>query len=364
MPLDNRTKSGGHEPGSPAGAGEQGVQPDPLIAAVIIARNEERFIGRCIASVLASLAPFEGAEVVLVDSRSADRTLEVARRFPISVVQLRNSVALSAALGRVVGERLTRSQYILFVDGDTEIEGAWVREALLFLTMHEDVAGVCGKLREVYYKAGAAIGEHSDFFLTSPTPEAVEDPGGNAIYRRASLAAVGSFNPTLVSYEEAELTGRLRCAGFSIVRLPVMLGTHHTGLRGSLSELRRRYRDNLIKGYGQALRVSIGTPLLWTHVRRQKRYLQFQAMIVFGIATAIASIVLRDALWIGAWSALCALLILVFMLKSRSITKPFRLIADWSVWSIPLALGFLERPKNLGTFTLEDMVERVEKMGL
>ena len=94
----------------------------------------------------------------------------------------------------------------------------------------------------------------------------------------------------------SELTGRLRQSGFAVVRLPVVLGTHHTGLRGSLGELRRRYRDNLIRGYGQALRVSIGTPLLKLHVRRQKRYLQFQAVGVLGILTVRQGRFWRDEL--------------------------------------------------------------------
>ena len=69
-------------------------------------------------------------EVVLVDSCSTDDTSSAPPRFPIRLVELRPDAPLSPALGRLVGQQLTRSRYILFVDGDTEIAAAWVREAL------------------------------------------------------------------------------------------------------------------------------------------------------------------------------------------------------------------------------------------
>jgi glycosyltransferase involved in cell wall biosynthesis len=332
----------------------------PLVAAVVIGRNEEAYIGRCLASVVEAVSGFAGAEVVFVDSRSTDRTRDVARTHPVRVVEISDAVPLSPALGRVVGQRLTRSEFVLFVDGDTEIDGHWLRAALDHMQAHPEVGGVCGKLREVYYADGQVVGGHPDCFDAAPTPEEVEDPGGNAVYRRASLDAAGSFNPFLTSYEEAELTARLRHAGYAVVRLPVVLGTHHTGLRGSLQELGRRWRDNLIRGYGQALRISVGTPFLRTHVRRQKRYLQFLAVVAAGVVAVVTSALLGRWWLLAAWVGLGAALIVAFMARSRSLTKPFLLIADWSVWSIPLVLGFLETPRDPRSLSVEQAVKPPE----
>lgn len=332
----------------------------PLIAAVVIGRNEEPYIGRCLASVVRAMAPFPGAEIVFVDSRSTDRTRTIACTFPVRVVTLSTTFPLSPALGRVVGQRLTASQYVLFVDGDTEIDATWVQEGLAFMGTHADVGGVSGKLPEVYYEDGREVGGHPDCFATASTPEAVEDPGGNALYRRSSLEAAGSFNPFLTAYEESELTARLRIAGFRVVRLPIPLGTHHTAPRGTLRELRRRYKDNLIKGYGQALRVSLGSPVLRTHLRRQQRYLQFQGVVVAGLLLAALSAWRGDVRWFAGWCLLGAAFVVAFMVRSRSLTKPFKLIADWSVWSIPLAIGFFETPRDPKSLSVERAVEHVE----
>jgi glycosyltransferase involved in cell wall biosynthesis len=319
---------------------------EPLVAAVVISRNEERWIDSCLRSTLAAVAPFAGSEVVLVDSCSGDRTVERARRHPIRLIELRPDAPLSPALGRLVGQGATHSRYILFVDGDTEIDGSWVAAAVEYLEAHPRVAAVDGKLPEIYYEDGRAVGGSADVFGATDTPAAVEGLGGNAVYRRAALAGVGSFNPFIVSYEEAELAARLRKSGAEVVRLPIVMGTHHTGPRGSLKELGRRYRENLIKGYGQTLRIALGQGTFLTHARSMKRYLQFQAVVAFGLLAGVASALTGNMRLLVAPLLLGAVLVLLFMVRSRSVTKPFRLIADWAVWTPPMIRGFLERPRD------------------
>jgi GT2 family glycosyltransferase len=336
---------------------------EPLLAVVVIGRNEEAYLGGCLEAALAAVAPF-GADVVFVDSCSTDRSVEIARRHPVRIAELGASASLCPALGRLVGQQLTASRFVLFLDGDTEVDATWVRDGIAFLEAHPDVAGVSGRLREVYYADGRIVGEHADFFRVGSEPADVDELAGNAIYRRATLEAVGSFNPFLSSYEEMDLAERARQAGFRIVRLPITLGTHHTGQRGTVSELRRRYRDNLIRGYGQVLRRSLGTSMFWPHVRLMNgRHLQFQAAMLVGLLALIASVVTRDARWIGVWGALAALVTLGFMVKGRSLTKPFLLYLEWAVWSVPMLKGFLETPRDPRALVVADVIERVEDGG-
>jgi GT2 family glycosyltransferase len=319
---------------------------EPLVAAVVISRNEDRWIESTLRAVLAAVGPFPDSEVVLVDSCSADRTVARAHRFPIRVVELRPDAPLSPALGRLVGQHLTRSRYVLFVDGDTEIEATWVQAAVEYLEQNPRIAGVGGKLPEVYYDDGRVVGGTADFFATGELPEEVDELGGNAVYRRATLEQVGSFNPFIASYEESELTERLRHAGHPVVRLPVVLGTHHTGPRGSLRELSRRYRDNLIKGYGQTLRVAIHQGTFGAHARRMKRYLQFQACLAAGLLALGVGLLLRDWRAAAGWTAGAAGAVTLFVVRSRSLSKPLRMLADWTVWTGPMVRGFLERPRD------------------
>ena len=331
---------------------------EPLVAAVVISRNEEQWIQSCLRSVVAAVTPYAGSEVVLVDSCSSDRTVEIARREPIRLIELREDAPLSPALGRLVGQDATQSRYILFVDGDTEINGAWLTVAVDFLETHPHVAAVDGKLPELYYTGGRQVGRSGDVFGAGDIPAEVEGLGGNALYRRAALAGVGSFNPFIVSYEEAELAARLRKRGFVVMRLPIVMGTHRTGPRGSLQELSRRYRENLIKGYGQTLRVALGQGTFLTHARSMKRYLQFQAVVAFALAAGLGAIVTGNPRLLLAPLGVAGLLVLLFMARSRSLTKPFLLIADWAVWTPPMMRGFLERPRDPRALRLTEVIAR------
>ncbi|KAF5416608.1 MAG: Glycosyltransferase AglE [Candidatus Methanophagaceae archaeon] len=50
-----------------------------LISVVVISKNEEDFIGKCIESVLEATKDFDNYEILLVDSASADGTIEIAK---------------------------------------------------------------------------------------------------------------------------------------------------------------------------------------------------------------------------------------------------------------------------------------------
>ena len=189
------------------------TRTEPLVVAVVISRNEEPWIETTLQAALAAVEPFPDSEVVLVDSCSHDRTVARAQQFPVRLVELRPNAPLSPALGRLVGQDLTRSRYVLFVDGDTEIDAAWVATGLDYLERHPSVAAVDGKLPERYYEDGRQVGSSPDVFAAGDAPAEVEGLGGNALYRRSALEGVGSFNPFIVSYEEAELAARLRKSG-------------------------------------------------------------------------------------------------------------------------------------------------------
>lgn len=54
------------------------------VSIIIKALNEESRIGSAIESALAALAGSQG-EVIVADSGSSDRTVEIARRYPVLV---------------------------------------------------------------------------------------------------------------------------------------------------------------------------------------------------------------------------------------------------------------------------------------
>jgi glycosyltransferase involved in cell wall biosynthesis len=109
-----------------------------LISVVIITRNEEANLGRTLESVKPLLADGDG-EIVIVDSGSTDRTIDIATSFAARVfsepwkgyAQQKNS-----ALAKATGD------WVLSLDGDEELEPALASEILCILREESSAAGL------------------------------------------------------------------------------------------------------------------------------------------------------------------------------------------------------------------------------
>jgi cellulose synthase/poly-beta-1,6-N-acetylglucosamine synthase-like glycosyltransferase len=334
---------------------------DPTVGrldVVIISRNEEAHIRTCIESVLAAAAPIGACEIVLIDSGSSDRTVECASAYPIRMIELSGTPPYCPALGRHVGARVTAGRYVCFVDGDTTIAPGWLEAALRVLDERPEVAAVGGREDQVYYRDGSVAGERRDYFDSGDAVVEVKQLGGNGVYRRQALEAVGSFNPYLRSFEEAELGARLRQAGGILLRIPALMGHHHTPRPDALAEYWRRFRSHLLTGQGQVLRLSLRQGLFLEHARQLNRLVLFVAWLALGALVALASL-LTGAGWPGlVWIVVSGLLVAVFALRARSVTKPVRIILDWAVCAGPLVWGCLFLAVEDGGVDLAEAIRR------
>src|SRR5262245_4258818 len=105
----------------------------PELSVIVIGRNEAAHIDKCLRSLLASLAGKNDYEVIYVDSASDDETVEIARRHPIRILQLRRDWILTPAAGRFIGYQHAAGKYIQFVDADTVIFKRWIEESIAVL---------------------------------------------------------------------------------------------------------------------------------------------------------------------------------------------------------------------------------------
>lgn len=216
----------------------------PKLSIVVIARNEEKEIGRCLASAVHA-ASKRDAEVLFVDSDSTDRTVEVAAGYPVGIIRLKNNGVLSPAAGRWLGTQHTQGDFVFFVDGDMTIIDGWVEKALEVLS-DPAIGGVSGRLFWVY------PGEEPGYSRGDSLPLGVVGGlGGAAVYRRQALEKCGTFNPFVRGEEERELAYRLAQGGFSVVRVDVPMAFHFAK-KPSMEE--NAGRSVYFAGVGQMMR--------------------------------------------------------------------------------------------------------------
>jgi cellulose synthase/poly-beta-1,6-N-acetylglucosamine synthase-like glycosyltransferase len=320
------------------------------LSVVVIARNEAAHIGRALESALAALQGYDG-EVILVDSASTDATLGVAGRYPVRVISLRPGSFLSPAAGRHVGLLASSGDCVFFLDGDSELEAGFFSAALPIFAVEPGVAAVLGRRREV---TGLSEGR---------TQVACEDAyritqarwwrpgefiGGSGLYRAAALREVGGFNPWLCSCEEAELATRLFDAGHRLLFIPRPMISHLDHHRLSVGELRRRWRENLLLGRGQVLRLH---PFRRAHYRGLWRILGMLALWALLPPLAGAAAAAGKPLLL-AWPALLGALYAAFALHARDLTKPGFYFLAWTLSSLKLIQGFLRRPPEPADYPL------------
>lgn len=239
------------------------------ISVVVIGRNEGARLKRCIESV--RQADWQGLrwELVYVDSHSRDGSPETARRLGARVLSL-GEQAPCAAAGRNIGWRAARGEWVLFLDGDTQLDPAFVPRALAVLHGDPALVAVWGHRRE---------SNPAQSFYTRMldldwvfAPGRVDYFGGDALVRRQPLADVGGFDDTLVAGEEPELCRRLRAAGWQIEHIDAPMTRHDLAITTLRAWWTRAERAGL--AYAQVAARYAGTPdPLWSaEARRNRRH--------------------------------------------------------------------------------------------
>ena len=74
---------------------------EKLISIVIPVKDEKKIIARCIESVLKALEGLKNYEVMLVDSCSVDKTVEIAKKYPIRILRLQKHWPKSPFRGEI-----------------------------------------------------------------------------------------------------------------------------------------------------------------------------------------------------------------------------------------------------------------------
>jgi GT2 family glycosyltransferase len=194
-----------------------------LISVVITVRNEERHLAQLLESLRVQEGPFE---VVVVDSDSRDRTLEIAGEYARRQPEVFRVIEHpgSRGIGRNVGVRAARGGSVAFTDGDCFADSNWLKRLRAGLDRSPVVAGrtvTVGKPR--YGQLERVELFQSGYDLTYPSC--------NLAYRRELFERLGGFDPRFITAEDIDLNLRAVRSGASIRYEADAIVYHH--MRGT-----------------------------------------------------------------------------------------------------------------------------------
>ena len=312
-------------------------EPRCKLTIIIKALNEEQHIAEAIQSALCALAPFSG-EVILADSASTDRTIEIARQYPITIVQLANPDERRCGIGPQLGYQFAQGQYVYILDGDMVLDATFMAAAVDALDRDPGLGGVAGLVTQ---QADAS------YQFRGLARRRIEGRSGDVpwldmggLYRRSALQQVGYFsNRNLHAFEEMELGVRLSSAGWTLRRLGIPSVRHRGYDLNSLALLKHRWRSGYLLGAGEVLKASWRQPyflrVLWT-----QKFLLLALLIWTGIFVGLLALPVSPWPIMGVTLATSALIALrAFRIRNLKDALIGQLV--WQVHALALVWGIV-----------------------
>jgi glycosyltransferase involved in cell wall biosynthesis len=317
--------------------------PRCRVSIVIKAFNEEKNICAAIESSLAAVAEV-GGEVVLADSYSTDRTVELASKYPIRVVQLAHAYQRCCGAGPQLGYQHSLGEYVYILDGDMRMLQGFLMPALAFLARHPEAAGVAGRVVELnresleYRERGLRSAAH----LFSGEVDRLD---GGGLYRRCAIEESGYFSDrNLHSYEEFDLAVRLRALGWKLWRLAVDAATHYGHDAPPYQLLMRRWRSGYICGLGELVRAAAGQPRMKLVLRGIRELRIYSAVLAWWL------VLLTVPFWplaapdlVASFAALAGAPVILMLWRKRSLAPALYSVASWCFHAAGLVRGLLHR---------------------
>jgi len=151
-----------------------------MISVVVIGRNEAARLGACMEAIHASLGVLSH-EIVYVDSRSTDDSVAIAKAHGARCFILEDEQT-TAGLGRHVGAKEAKGEYLLFLDGDMQLQKGFCEKAMMTMAQR-GYDGCCGVRKDVYIKNGQIAGTNDNYFAC--TQERIVPEFGGAVFLKA-----------------------------------------------------------------------------------------------------------------------------------------------------------------------------------
>jgi len=309
------------------------------------AYNEEKHIASALSSAIKAVQPF-GGEVVLADSGSTDRTVEVAKRFPVRIVQLANPAERSCGAGAQLAFQHARGKYFYLMDGDMVIDPDFLPAAIAFLDAHPEIAGVGGEVRDVNVS-------NQEFAIRTKEmhkdkdwrPGIVDRLDCGGLYRVSALEEIGYFaDRNLHAFEEFDLAARLQSKGWKLARIDRLAVDHYGHTTDGYKLLWRRIRSGYSGGAGEVLRGALGRDHLPIVLRKLGHVRNGLAVIAWwALLLSCPFWALPASMRVGLFLALLLAPIGMLALRRSSLSLGFYSFVSWNALALGLVTGFFRK---------------------
>ena len=196
-----------------------------LVSFIVIGRNEGWKLRKCLQSIFGFVSKYSDKffEIIYVDSKSTDNSIEIAKSFQIIKI-FKITGEANAAIARNIGAKEAKGERLFFIDGDMELNEGFLEKYLYDNTYDY----FTGQVYDVLYDDNwNKIGEKFHYRkIYNPTH--INSTGGIFVIDKSLWDSVGGMKTKYKRSQDLDLSLRLARNNKRVLRFPDLICLHHT----------------------------------------------------------------------------------------------------------------------------------------
>ncbi len=245
----------------------------PFVSVTIPCRNEEKFIGRCLDSLIANDYLKNRLEILVINGASTDGTKKIideySRKHPF--IKVLENPRITTPISMNLGVKNAKGDIIMIAGAHSTYNPDYISKSVRYLEEYgaDNVGGALETKPAVNtYPARAIALALSSFFGTGgasfrvgglPAPAGKPqwvDTAFGGCFRREVFQKIGYFNENLTRSQDMEFSIRLHKAGGKILFAPDILTTYYPK-----TTFKDFWKHNIKDGIWAILPLKFGAPL-------------------------------------------------------------------------------------------------------
>tara|TARA_B100000963_G_C22543248_1_gene633223 strand:- start:370 stop:1026 length:657 start_codon:yes stop_codon:yes gene_type:complete len=168
------------------------------ISVIIPVFNQERYIGRCIRSIIDQSLPLSDYEIIVIDDCSHDNTLKILNKYSDQINLIKHKVNKGLPTALNTGIKAAIGRFIIRLDSDDYVHFEYLNILSLYLKMNSEVDAVSCDYLEVNDKEE----------ILNRYSQDLRPLGCAVLFRIEHLIDIGLYKETQLWNEEKELMNR------------------------------------------------------------------------------------------------------------------------------------------------------------
>ena len=246
----------------------------PFVSIIIPCRNEEKYIGKCLDSIIANDYPKDKLEVLVMDGMSEDGTRGVVEKYvkEYSFIKLLRNPKKIIPVAMNIGIKNAKGDIILKLDAHSAYQKDYISKCIRYLKEYN--ADNVGGIWKIVPREDTLLGKSIALALSSPfgagnayyrigvTEPKWVDTVPYGCYKKEVFERIGFYDENIARSEDVALNSKLRKSGGKILLVPEIVIYYYA--RSKLNEFYRHIFDN---GFWITYPIKFGRILFsWRHL--------------------------------------------------------------------------------------------------